>query len=518
VGNIRYARAWAAVTAVLSGCGGGGSTSPSSVPVRLAAVCHATSSATLVACANSANNGNALDEISIDAPIVCGGPDACSVAIYRVTRPLLIEGNGNTISRQDSYDYTILAISESQNITVTNLTIQDPVAQADYTNPTSTQTASNPACQPAGSALNCLPDVYVGQSDNVTLDHLIIEHAKAEALSIDSGSNLTVSNCTFRDAFFSGLSTGAGAAQVTITDNLFEDIRSNALVVSGTQVTVSSNTFHHDHHAAAWWNDPTTRLPSSGGMLAIYNHIHHLVIENNELLGSQIDEQIDAQDLAEFGLQAHGIEIDYAGDFGQTTDMSDIQITDNRIHDLSGVAITLPMEYVQDPTVNIQISGNTFYNDSIDLTSGAPIHAEVRTADYSGPVSYPFADNCYAQVCPSPQPPVPGPPVAPMILTTGPALDCSGGYGVSLTGDFRQVDYLSVLDAATNTPLHSYQGVSGPYQIDHRTDTLNSDGTRTFKLCFATDAEKSAFDAAGVRIFVTDPVAIRAADVSIQRM
>lgn len=471
-----------------------------------------------MACANGANNSNALDEISIDESIVCAGPDACAAAIYRVTQPLLIAGNGNTISRQDTYDYTILAISESQNITVSDLIIQDPIAQADYTHPTSTQTASNPDCEPATSVPNCLPDVYVGQSDNITLDHLTIEHAKAEALSIDSGSNFNITNCIFRDAFFSGMSTGPGTAQVTIANNLFEDIRSNALVVSGTDVTISGNTFHHDHHAAAWWNNPTTRLPSSGGMLAIYNHIHQLVIKNNELWGSQIDEQIDAQELAEYGLQAHGIEIDYANDFGQTTDMSDIQITGNLIHDLSGFAITLPMEYVQDSMVNIQIAGNTFYNDFIDLTSGAPIHAEVRTANYSGPVSYPFADNCYAQICPSPQPAVPSPPAAPTILAVAVAPNCSGGYGVSLTGDFRQVDYLSVLDAATNTPLHSYQGVDGPYQIDHRTDTLNSDGSRTFTLCFATDAEKSAFDGAGVRIFITDPVAIRAADVSTQRM
>jgi hypothetical protein len=173
---------------------------------------------------------------------------------------------------------------------------------------------------------------------------------------------------------------------------------------------------------------------------------------------------------------------------------------------------------VQDSTVNIRISGNTFYNDSTDLTSGAPIHAEVRTADYSGPVTYPLADNCYAQACPSPQPAVPSPPSPPTIIATGVPLDCAGGYGASLTGDFRQVDSLTVLDAATNTPLHSYQGVGGPYQIDHRTDTLNSDGNRTFTLCFATAGEKSAFDGAGVRIFVTDPFSVRAADVSIRRM
>jgi hypothetical protein len=470
----------------------------------------------LVSCANTASN-NALDEISIDGPIQCVGPDACAVAIYRVTRPLRIVGNANTISRQDVYDYTILAISESQNITVTDLIIEDAVAQADYTQPTSTHTASNPACLPA-SGIDCLPDVWVGQSDNVTLDHLTIEHAKELALSIDSGSNLTVTNCTFRDAFLSGVSSSSGATQLTISNNLFEDIRSNALVLSGTHVTVSGNTFHHDHHAAAWWNDPMTRLPSSGGMLFIYNHIHDLVVENNELWGSQIDEQIDAQELAEYGLQAHGIEIDHANDLGQTTDMSNIQITSNRIHDLSGYAIGLPMEYVQDPAVNIQISGNTFYNDFIDPTSGAPIRAEVRTVGYTGPVTYPFADNCYAQACPSAQPPVPSPPPPPTITTVGVPPDCAGGYGASLTGDFRQVDYLLVLDAATNTPLHSYQGVGGPYQIDHRTDTLNSDGSRTFTLCFATDAEKAAFDGAGVRIFVTDPLTDRQADISIRRM
>jgi hypothetical protein len=82
---------------------------------------------------------------------------------------------------------------------------------------------------------------------------------------------------------------------------------------------------------------------------------------------------------------------------------------------------------VQDSTVNIRISGNTFYSDSTDLTSGAPIHAEVRTADYSGPVTYSLADNRYSQACPSPQPAVPSPPYPPTIIATGVPLDWAGG-------------------------------------------------------------------------------------------
>jgi hypothetical protein len=489
-----------AAAALLSGCGGGGSSAPSGP--QPPAVCHATSAATLLMCASTAANGS-LDQISIDGPISCSGANACAMVIDGVTRPLVIAGNGQTIQRLDASDYAFLVISNSSHITVINLVLADAANVVDYALPTAANTSTNTACHPASGA-TCAPTVYVAHSDSVTLDHLTVEHAKNLAVSLDSGSNLQVTACTFSDAFLTGVSIGAAATQVTIANSVFEDIRSNALVISGTQVTVSGSTFHHDHHAAAWWDSPNTRRPSSGGIVFIYNHSHNVVFQGNEILGAQIDEQIDpALASTQFGLQAHGVEIDYAADLGQTSDLSDIQILDNRIHDLSGVAITLPLEYVHDASVNISISGNTFYNDFVDPTTGAPVRAPIRSTNYSGPLTYPFDQNCYAQTCPAAQPPAPNLPHSPAVSSSATA--CTNGYGATITGTFGEQVYVDVDDAVSGAFLQTYMGTGGPYEIDHRTITANSDGTHTVSFCYATAAEKAAFDGTGVNAFLVDP-------------
>jgi hypothetical protein len=68
---------------------------------------------------------------------------------------------------------------------------------------------------------------------------------------------------------------------------------------------------------------------------------------------------------------------------------------------------------------------------------------------------------------------------------------------VSLTGTFREQAYVDVYAVDS--------GAGGPYEIPHRTVTLNGDGTRTLSLCVATVAERAAFDGAGVKLFVVDP-------------
>jgi hypothetical protein len=67
--------------------------------------------------------------------------------------------------------------------------------------------------------------------------------------------------------------------------------------------------------------------------------------------------------------------------------------------------------------------------------------------------------------------------------------------------------------------LRSYMGLGGPYNIDHRTVTVNANGTRTVLFCNATAAERAAFDGTGVNVYLGDPFSfLNSGPVGFRRM
>ncbi len=286
----------------------------------------------------------------------CRELNACAIVIEGRAKALLIHGRGasSALNRKVAADYSFLVVRSSSQVTIADFQIVDVTNVSDYTHPTNVLTASNAAFSPPTS-IGLRPAISIENSSFVTLKNVSVQNAKLNALEIRNSKDVSVTGCTFSNAFMLGAQlVDALNTRISFDSNLFIDNRSNPLVLQGSSLTVTHNKFYHNHRASAWWASSTVHLPSSGGMIFIYNHVHSLLFSNNEIYGGQIDEQIDPKiSLREFGLQVHGIEIDYAGDLGQTTDLSDINITNNLIHDLSGFALSVPMEYVQDPQVKL---------------------------------------------------------------------------------------------------------------------------------------------------------------------
>jgi hypothetical protein len=495
--------------------GGSGGPHPADFGTDAGSTCLAQDARSLLACLQSANGG-AYDRILISGPIACSGPKACAATVYQRQRPLVIAGDAARdagLFRTDDSDYALLAIANSSNVTVRDLQFADPPNLSDYAHPTPLLTASNPPCPIDGGS--CAPTIWMGNSDHVTFEGVTVLNSRWVAMQLGPGSDVTVSRSRFLSFWLLGLQL-IDAADASVKDNVFQDGRNNALIVSGSDIEISGNVFDHDHNAAAWWVSADLHQPSSGGLVYFYNHLHRVNFHDNEIRNARFDDQIDpAVALGSWGLETWGVEMDYAGDLGQATDMSSIRIADNSFHDLKGGAIFLPLEYANDPALGITIERNIFHNCVDDPFTGIPIAAQQRTAD-AGPIVYRFdAGNCYDPQC-SPQPAPPAPPAAPTVISSG--RGCSDGYGVWLIGRFHENAYVHVRDAVTSALLEVHMGPgAGPYQIPGLSYTPDAGGGPSLAFCLSTPAARAAFADAGVRAFVIDPISGRFSDGTLVR-
>jgi hypothetical protein len=479
--------------------------------------CPVTSDATYRQCLGALSNGD-VDVVRFDSDVVCSGSDACAGVVWmRSGRPALIDGNGKQLLRIDASDYALLVVAESQNVVVSNLHLVELVNQPDYSSPTEALTASNPVC-PSNEL--CQPTIYVGASQSVVFQGVSVTNSRGTALQADGTDGLVILNSAFRQSFLSGVGFSAptsftplGNRNARLEGNVFSGIRSNALVISGSSMTIRGNTFVDDHSAAAWWvpEGAATRpqLPSSGGMIFIYNHSHDVLVEKNEIYDGSIHEGLPAARMVyEYGLRTHGIEINYAADLGQPHDLSDIYILENQIHGLTGAALTLPYEYIGDPAVNLVVEDNVMFDDWLDPWTGIPISAAVRSGSPPvGGLVYPFSANCFDAACSVPQPATPAPPEPPRTVDftwfTDPG--CPFGYGLGFFGRYASNTYAVVRDDESRI-RNTYAGESGPFARPRRSFRTQPNGNQEITFCLESVEERDALQSPHfLRVHLVEP-------------
>jgi len=452
------------------------------------ASCNASTPSTLRSCVSEANAGT-IDVINITGLITCSGANACAMNFTSGTRAVTVQGSGTSsgLNRTDNSNYTLIRVARP-NITLKAFRLSDPPNVPDYTNPTKLLTATNSAC--AVKPNSCSPTIDIVKTSVVTVDGLLLQNAKHNAINVSNSSGITIRNSTITGAWMFGVQLVTNATNVTIEGNTFQNIRSNAVVLSGNTIRLKSNTFSDCHRAAAWWAGANSRTASSGGIVFVYNNSVHVTVDGNTIRSSRIAESINPTTArVEYGIHVHGIELDWFS----PTSMSDIRLIGNTIHDLSGYGISVPMNYVRnDPNIGLVITGNRFYNLKSSAWSGCPIDA--IHLFYSGPRSYPFAHNCYSATGCAPQPPVPAAPTAPVIRRSG--LGCAGNNGIWMitagAGTSGRINTLT----STGSVLNRYQGNNvGPYDVDGRTRSGDA-----FSFCLRTQAEKNALTGSGLKV------------------
>jgi len=298
---------------------------------------------TLVSCVAAVRSGTTAN-VRFTAIVNCTGTNTCLVDFTSVHGPVTLFGAPGVAAgflRTDTYSYPILRVNSASNITIANLIFDEG--------------PDDPACTPYqvnGSNYNypCLSTIVIDGSSNITLEQLSVLHSKNHGIEISADQGVTIQDSQILDVGVFGIWSGSNQSQtssnVTIANNLIQDVKSNGIFLSYTSNTIiRNNTLKHNHRVALF-NVCNGLCP--GGQLDMLDNTS-LQVYSNEIRDGQID-------LNNATGQTDGIEI---GEQDQ-----DVTITNNEITNNLGPGIVANVGTMGS---NFLISGNKIYNNGINL-------------------------------------------------------------------------------------------------------------------------------------------------------
>jgi hypothetical protein len=304
--------------------------------------CDVSDLSTLATCVAALHSG-ATANVRFTATINCSGNGTCLVDLTNVHGPVTLFGAPGVNAgflRTDSYSYPIVNISGASDITIANLTFDEG--------------PDDPACTPVqvnGSyTYPCQSTLEIDHSSNILLKQMSILHSKDHAIAFSATQGITIRDSQIDDAgvfgIWSGFNQSLLSNNVSITNNLIQNVKSNGIFLSFTQNTsISGNTLQHNHHVALF-NSCNGLCP--GGQIDMLDN-SSLQIYSNQIINGQID-------LNNATGQTDGIEI---ADSNQN-----VRITNNIIANNLGAGIGA------DPGTtgtNFQITGNKIYNNGTNV-------------------------------------------------------------------------------------------------------------------------------------------------------
>ena len=304
--------------------------------------CDVSDLSTLATCVAALHSG-ATANVRFTATINCSGNGTCLVDLTNVHGPVTLFGAPGVNAgflRTDSYTYPIVNISGASDITIANLTFDEG--------------PDDPACTPVqvnGSyTYPCRSTLEIDHSSNILLKQMSILHSKDHAIAFSATQGITIRDSQIDDAgvfgIWSGFNQSLLSNNVSITNNLIQNVKSNGIFLSFTQNTnISGNTLQHNHHVALF-NSCNGLCP--GGQIDMLDN-SSLQIYSNQIINGQID-------LNNATGQTDGIEI---ADPNQN-----VRITNNIIANNLGAGLGA------DPGTtgtNFQITGNKIYNNGTNV-------------------------------------------------------------------------------------------------------------------------------------------------------
>jgi len=304
--------------------------------------CDVSDLTTLTNCVAAVLSG-AIANVRFTAMVNCSGSGTCLVDLTNVHGPVTFFGAPGITAgflRTDSYTYSILNVSGASDLTIANLTFDEG--------------PDDPACTPVevnGSyTYPCQSTISIDHSSNIALMQLSILHSKDHGVAFSASNGITIQDSQVEAAGVFGIWSGSDqsslSSNVSITNNLIQDVQSNGIFLSFTQnTTVKGNTLKHNHHVALF--DECNGL-CPGGQIDMLDNTS-LQIYSNEIIDGQID-------LNNATGQTDGIEI--------ADPNEDVTITNNEIANNLGAGIAA------DPGTtgtNFQITGNKIYDNGTNL-------------------------------------------------------------------------------------------------------------------------------------------------------
>jgi parallel beta-helix repeat protein len=290
----------------------------------------------------AAVRSGATTNVRFAAMVNCSGNGTCLVDLANVHGPVTFFGAPGVNAgflRTDTYSYPILRLSGASDLTIANLTFDEG--------------PDDPACTPyqvnGSYTYPCQSTIIITNSSNIVLAQVRVLHSKNHAIQFSATLGLTIQDSQVQDAGVFGIWSGSDQSltsnNVSITNNLIQDVKSNGIFLSFTQnTTIRGNTLKHNHRVALF-NNCNGLCP--GNQLLIQNN-SSLQIYSNEIRDGQID-------LNNATGQAGGIEI---------WQNEDVIITNNEITNNLGPGISANPGTIY---TNFLITGNKIYNNGINL-------------------------------------------------------------------------------------------------------------------------------------------------------
>jgi Right handed beta helix region len=313
--------------------------------------CDVSDVSTLNACVAEVINGT-ITSVQFTATVNCSGNNTCLVNLSNVHGPITFFGqpgvSGAGFLRMDTYTYSILNLNGASDITFANLTFDDGPA--------------DPACAPYsenGSEIYpCNPTIYVGNFSNVVFEQVSVLNSKQNGIAFSGTQGVTIQDSVIQGAGVFGIWSGSDQSQissnVSITNNLIQNVLSNGIFLSFTQnATINGNTLKHNQYFAVF---DTCGGGCAGGQIDMLNN-SSLQIYSNQIIDGQID-------LDNATGQTDGIEI--------ANQNTNVTITNNQITNNLGWGVGADGGATG---TNFLVTGNDIYNNGINLfgLSGAGI-------------------------------------------------------------------------------------------------------------------------------------------------
>jgi parallel beta-helix repeat protein len=299
--------------------------------------CDVSDVSTLGSCVAAVRSGGTTN-IRFTAMVNCSGNGTCLVDLTNVHGPITFFGAAGVTAgflRTDSYSYPILRISGASDLNIANLTFDEG--------------PDDPACTPyqvnGSYTYPCQSTISIDHSSNIVLEQVSVLHSKNHAIEFVAIQGLTIQDSQVQDAgvfgIWSGPNQSLASSNVSIANNLIQDVKSNGIFLSFTQnTTIRDNTLKHNHRVALF-NVCNGLCP--GNQLLIQNN-SSLQIYSNEIRDGQID-------LNNATGQAGGIEI---------WQNEDVIITNNEITNNLGPGVSANPGSIY---TNFLITGNKIYNN-----------------------------------------------------------------------------------------------------------------------------------------------------------
>jgi len=306
------------------------------------ATCDVSDMNTLTACITEVYTG-ATTNVRFTTMVPCSGDGACSVDLSNVHGPVTFFGEPGVTAgflRTDTYTYSILNLNGASNITFANLTFDEGPAD----------TACLPYNVNGNEIYPCQPTIFVQNSSGILFEQVSVLQSKENGIAFSGTQGVTIQGSVIEGAEVFGIWSGSNQSQVSsnvsITNNLIQDVQSNGIFLSFTQNTIiNNNTLKHNQYVAVFDN---CGGGCAGGQIDMLNNTS-LQIYSNQIIDGQID-------LNNATGQTDGIEI--------ANQNTEVMITNNIIANNLGDGIGA------DPGatgMNFQITGNKIYNNGGSL-------------------------------------------------------------------------------------------------------------------------------------------------------